>query len=305
MPRPLRIHSPDGFYHVTLRGNHQQAIFAHDSERMLLNKIVARAIDKFRARLHAYCWMTNHLHLIVQISDLPLGKVVQQMASQYARAFQRTLDTTGHLFENRYHATLIDSDAYLLEALRYVHQNPVRARMAPDVSSYPWSSHRAYMRIDRDPFVTTDCALGLLSPDRARAIARYRAFVEELAPPAMAAELAALDSGEPLLGTVEFMARHSPTLRLSECLEATIAAACRHFGVTLSELRSPSRAARLVTARAWITHTALSSGAVKLAEVARALHRDEATLRSAIQNRNIRQEAEFSLPDTTNPAAGP
>jgi hypothetical protein len=86
MPRPLRIHAPQGFYHVTLRGNHRQAIFTQDCERTLLNIIVARAMNKFEARLHAYCWMTNHLHLIVQVSDEPLGKVDPDRATWIARS---------------------------------------------------------------------------------------------------------------------------------------------------------------------------------------------------------------------------
>ncbi len=284
MPRPLRIHAPDGFYHVTLRGNHRQAIFARDSERTLLNTIVARAIEKYRARLHAYCWMTNHLHLIVQVSVSPLGKVIQQIASQYARAFQSSLETTGHLFENRYHATLIDTDAYLLEALRYVHQNPVRAGLASAVTHYRWSSHTAYLLAERDSLVTTDFALGLLSPDRARAVIRYRAFVEELPPAEMAAMLEALSEGVPLLGSSEFIARHSPEFQLPAALEIMIEHACRHFGVTRVELRSPRRIARLVAARTWIAHSAIKNGAVTLAAVARALNREEASLRSGMRS---------------------
>jgi putative transposase len=284
MPRPLRIHAPDGFYHVTLRGNHRQPIFTRDSERTLLNMIVARAIEKYGARLHAYCWMTNHLHLIVQVSLAPLGKVIQQIASQYARAFQSTLETTGHLFENRYHATLIDTDAYLLEALRYVHQNPVRAGLVPAVTHYPWSSHAAYLRADADSWVTTDFALALLSPDRARAVIRYRAFIDDLPPAEMAARLEALNEGAPLLGTSEFIVRHAPHPQVPAALETMIEHACRHFGVTRVELRSARRMARLVAARTWITHAAIKSEAITLAAVARALNRDEASLRSALRN---------------------
>jgi putative transposase len=285
MPRPLRIHVPDGFYHVTLRGNHRQAIFTRDCERTLLNTIVARAIEKYDARLHAYCWMTNHLHLIVQVRASPLGKVIQQIASQYARAFQLNLKTTGHLFENRYHATLIDTDAYLLEALRYVHQNPVRAGLVPAVAHYRWSSHTAYLRGAGDLLVTTDFALSLLSRDRARAVIRYGAFIDDVPPAEMAARLKALDEGAPLLGNSEFIARHTPSPQLPSALETMIENACSHFGVTRVDLRSPRRKSHLVAARTWIAHSAINSGAATLAEVARALNRDEASLRSAIRNR--------------------
>ena len=85
MPRPLRIHVPGGFYHVTLRGNHRQDIFHHARERSLLNIIVARALEKHQAGLHAFCWMTNHLHFLIRIGEAPLGRLMQQIASEYAR----------------------------------------------------------------------------------------------------------------------------------------------------------------------------------------------------------------------------
>jgi REP element-mobilizing transposase RayT len=299
MPRPLRIHVPEGFYHVTLRGNHRQPIFVHGSERVLLNKIVAREIEKYGARLHAYCWMTNHLHLIVQVDIHPLGRVIQQIAAQYARAFQNNLETTGHLFENRYHATLIDTDAYLLEALRYVHQNPVRANLVKTVSEYSWSSHAAYLNPDKASFVTTGFALRLLSPDCERAVVRYRGFIDELPSAEMARELAALEQGAPLLGRSEFMARHAPSPEIAPNLAALLQTTCRHFNVTEVELRSPRRDGRLVAARAWLARTATQDGTVTLAAVARALNRDEASLRSAIRHRASQGEPEFSLPDTT------
>jgi REP element-mobilizing transposase RayT len=291
---------PEGFYHVTLRGNHRQPIFVRDSERSLLNKIVAREIEKYGARLHAYCWMTNHLHLIVQVGSIPLGRVIQQIASQYARAFQINLQTTGHLFENRYHATLIDTEAYLLEALRYVHQNPLRARMVAAVADYPWSSHAAYMHPGSDRLVTTDFALGLLSSDLARAVIQYRTFIDELPAAETALELAALEEGAPFLGRAEFMARHAPSPALAPKLATLLQAACRHFGVSKTVLCSHRRDARFVAARAWLARAAMRDGTVSMAAVARAINRDEASLRSALRHRIHQDEPEFSLPDTTS-----
>lgn len=284
MPRSLRIHLDGGIYHVTLRGNHRQAIFHHDGERTLLKMIVARAIEKNRAKVHAYCWMTNHLHLLVQVSDAPLGRTMQQIASEYARAFQKNISTTGHLFENRYHSTLIDTDTYLLEALRYVHRNPVEARMVERVSQYPWSSHAAYMG-GSESWVTTEFALALFSPHRTRAVALYRAFIDETPTAEVAAELAALEHGRPTLSSDEpprkagkpFTAGKA-TVSLDDLLEETGA----HFGVTAEELRSGVRLARLVAARRWFVHSAIKAGAATVAEIARSLRRDESTVRKLL-----------------------
>lgn len=290
MPRPHRIHLPGGYYHATLRGNHRQDIFHRDCERTLLNKIVARALEKHQARIHAYCWMTNHLHFLVQIGDGPLGGLMRQIASEYARAFQLRLETTGHLFENRYHATLVDTDAYLLEALRYVHQNPVRAKLVSNAVDYRWSSHSTYLSVSTgDSWVTTDTALGLFSDDRARATLLYRAFIDSMPTPEVAAELESLEKGAPLLSKKEFLKEPAPTRKTAGSLDETILAACRHFAVTLDEMRSPLRTARLVAAREWVARTATSSGFASLSAVARALSRDQSTLRSAIRRhaRNI------------------
>ena len=177
MPRKLRLHVPGGFYHVTLRGNHQQPIFAAAHDHHLLNTIVARAIENFGARLHAYCWMTNHLHLLLQPGDEPLAGPMRQIASEFARAMQRRLETTGHFFERRFHATLVDVDSYLLAVLRYVHLNPVTAGMVSDLAEFPWSSHPNYLGLRAQPWLTTNFALGLFSADAERAIAAYRDFM--------------------------------------------------------------------------------------------------------------------------------
>ena len=283
VPRLPRIHVPGGFYHATLRGNHRQDIFNHDGERTLLNMIVARALEKHGARLHAYCWMTNHLHFLLQVGVTPLGRLMQQIASEYARAFQASLATTGHLFENRYYATMVDTDPYLLEVLRYVHQNPVRAGLVLNAGHYRWSSHRTYLGSANEPWITTDFALAQFSDHRARAAVRYRAFIDAIPPAAMKEELAALDKGIPLLGKPEFLSQHIQQRGPAGTLETIIATACQHFSVTVVELRSPLRTSRLVTARAWIAKTATRNGTSTIAAIARELNRDESTLRSAMR----------------------
>ena len=166
MPRRLRIHLANGFYHVTLLGNHQQAIFHTVQDRQLLNVIVAESIERHAAQVHAYCWMTNHLHLLVRVSDEPLGHVMRLIASKYAKAFQRKLDTSGHLFERRYFARLIDGDAYLMAVLRYIHLNPVAAGLTPSAAEYPWSSHHAYGGGSAESWLTMDFVLALFGSDR-------------------------------------------------------------------------------------------------------------------------------------------
>jgi putative transposase len=155
MARPLRLHIPGAMYHVTLRGNHRQDIFFAPSDRDLMNALFADVLERCDARLHAYCYMTNHIHAVIQVSDIPLGRVMMRLAGTYARTVQARFETTGHLFEKRYHPVLVDADTYLLELLRYLHLNPVTAGLVTSPDDYTWSSHHAYMGFRDEPWVTT------------------------------------------------------------------------------------------------------------------------------------------------------
>ena len=166
MPRRLRIHSPGGFYHVTLRGNHRRAIFVEEGDQRLLNTVVARAVSRFDARVHAYCWMSNHIHLLLQAGSEPIANPMRNIAAEFARAMQSKLLTTGHFFERRYHATLVDNDAYLLQLIRYIHRNPVHAGMVASVGEYPWSSHHAYVGARSEAWVTVDFGLSMFAAER-------------------------------------------------------------------------------------------------------------------------------------------
>lgn len=283
MPRPLRVHVPGGFYHVTLRGNHRQALFVHDGDQRLLNRIVARALQTFNSKVHAYCWMTNHLHLLMQVEHVPLGNPMRNIAAEFARAMQAKLDTTGHLFERRYHARLVDADDYFMELLRYIHLNPVRAGLVTCADQYRWSSHHAYVGSRQEPWVATDFGLRFFGTERAQAVTNYRRFLE--------AEDAAswtpdemLKSTEPELAAPEpFELRAVPPTRPGQSLDQLIGEACALFGVTPQCLRSPVRNSYMGKVRAWIAHQALNRQICGLTMVARALQRDESTLRYSMR----------------------
>jgi REP element-mobilizing transposase RayT len=163
MPRHPRLHVPGGFYHVTRRGNHRENIFSTAQDRLRLNAIVAEALEKYGARLHLFCWMTNHLHALLQIGEIKVGKVVQRIATRYSRYRHKQLRTSGHLFERRHDARLVDADTYFIALLRYIHLNPVEARMVASPDDYQWISHHAYAGTEILPWLTVDFGLSLLS----------------------------------------------------------------------------------------------------------------------------------------------
>jgi putative transposase len=281
MPRPLRIHQPGGFYHVTMRGNHQRDIFYADGDRHLLNKIVARAIEKYDARVHAYCWMTNHIHLLMQVGDEPLACSMRQIAAEYARAMQLKINVTGHFFERRYHARLVQVNEYLLTLLRYIHLNPVAARVVDDPARYRWSSHHNYVGRRTESWVTTSFALGLLGTTPNKAMAAYLEFVG--APGAADWQPPSVDGAAVKERGATKTATTAPAVRSRQTLEELIAEACARFDADPARLHSPLRDLYLAKVRGWIAVQASRRGIATLAAVARALGRDEATLRYAMR----------------------
>jgi putative transposase len=281
MPRRHRIHVPGGFYHVTLRGNHQQNIFRAEADRLLLNKIVARAIEQYDARLHAYCWMSNHLHFLIQVGLEPLARPMRKIAAEFARAMQSNLDTTGHFFERRYHATLIEATDYLFTVLRYIHRNPVAAGISKGPDDYRWSSHHAYAGRRHEPWLCTSFILEKFAPEPREAARAYARFValdaEDLSSP--------FPEGAFIFGSDEFIKRIRGSGRREQSaqrLQELIAEACGRFEVERAQVESPLRNPYLTKVRAWIAHQAVSRRVANRSQVARALGRSEGTLRAAI-----------------------
>lgn len=283
--RKPRLHVPAAFYHLTLRGNHRQDIFYSPADRERLDAIVAEVISRYDARLHAYCWMTNHLHMLIQVGDTPLGRIILRIASRYARDLQTQFHTTGHLFERRYHAVLVDADSYLLELLRYIHLNPVRARMVKTPDDYAWSSHAVYLGGRSAPWVTTEFALSMFHAERAQAVAAYQRFVH--ADTAAGSPLQERNPNDSrILGSDEFAARLLGATwrpRSKKTLDMLIDEACGQSGITHDTLRSTSRLRQVTHSRAWIAHQAVTLGIASLSAVARYFGRSESSLRESVK----------------------
>ena len=286
MPRKPRIHVPGGIYHVILRGNCRQPIFFADLDRRRWMRLLAAGIDRYRCRIHAFCWMTNHVHMAVQVSDLPLGLVVGWVASQYAKATNKRLKRSGHLFERRYHGNLVDVDSYLLQLIRYIHRNPVAARMVDSPEYYPWSSHRAYLGYRRPALLTTDWVLGQFGSNRVQAIAAYRDFMAEDDQASMtlfagSTDDARLKSDD---GYVENVDNQAAQGQAKPSLTQLIEEFCRLHNITESELASPRRTRRNAKLRAEIALAAQQQRIASLHEVAERFNRSDSSLCHAIRH---------------------
>jgi REP element-mobilizing transposase RayT len=145
MARPLRIEFPGAVYHVTTRGDRREAIFIDDTDRATLLDVLALGLERFDAAALAYCLMGNHYHFVLQTRQANLSRLMRHVNGVYTQRFNRRHDKVGHLFQGRFKAILVDSDAYLLTLCRYVELNPVRAGWADAPAAWAWSSCRAHV----------------------------------------------------------------------------------------------------------------------------------------------------------------
>jgi REP element-mobilizing transposase RayT len=143
MTRPLRIEYPGAVYHITNRGNDKKAVFKDDQDRETFLKILAFVNKRYHWLCHAYCLMDNHYHLMIETPDGNLSLGMRQLNGVYTQARNKRHGKTGHLFQGRYKAILIQKDTHLLEVCRYVVLNPVRARMVEKPEDWRWSSYQA------------------------------------------------------------------------------------------------------------------------------------------------------------------
>ncbi len=184
MARPLRIQYENACYHVTCRGNGRRQIFLTDFDRKKFLELLARSLEIYQVRLLAFVLMTNHFHLIVRTPRANLKDLMRHFNISYTSHFNKRHRRSGHLYQGRYKAFLIDADSYLLAVSRYLHLNPVHTKQLVNsneeqrrdhLRAYQWSSYPDYISSPRYPFLSLDEVLGHFRGDRLS----YREFVEE------------------------------------------------------------------------------------------------------------------------------
>ncbi len=167
MSRPLRIEFAGAIYHITSRGNRRAAIFVDSDDRRRMLDVIALAMARYDAELYAYCQMGNHYHLLLRTRRANLSRIMRHLNGEYARAFNLRHSLDGHLFQRRFHAVLVDRDAYLMEVCRYVELNPVRAGLVTRAAEWAWSSFKANTGLAAAPawLATTELQRHVLQRD--------------------------------------------------------------------------------------------------------------------------------------------
>jgi hypothetical protein len=229
--------------------------------------------------------MTNHIHLIIQTGEVSLSHIMQSLSLRYTKWINYTQARTGHVFQGRYKALLLDADTYLLELVRYVHLNPVRAGIATSPDEYLWSSHHGYLGHEIIPWLTTDWVLSLFSADIRQARSAYSTFVIDGIGEPRRAEFHSGTCEGRILGDDHFTdeAFNKADQRQEENyqLDDVISAVCRLYGVTIEQLQAPGKSRPLADARATATLLVLELPGLRLTELGKMLKRDNASLSRA------------------------
>ncbi|MBI4211280.1 MAG: transposase [Deltaproteobacteria bacterium] len=177
MARPVRIEYPGAVYHVMNRGNARQAIFRKKEHYELFLKCLAEVIHLWNVRIHAFSLMPNHYHLLLETPLGNLSRVMRHLNHVYTQRFNRLVTRDGHLFRGRYKSILVEEDAYLVELLRYIHLNPVKANLVEQPEKHMWTSHRSYLTGSGADIVTTSRLLSFFGKRKNQARKKLHAFV--------------------------------------------------------------------------------------------------------------------------------
>ena len=153
MPRKPRINVEQGYYHIISRGNQYQNIFKIDDDRIRFLNNLEKYSSIFKYKVHCYCLMSNHFHLLIQTELANLSNIMQRLLSAYTLYYNARHNLAGHLFQGRFKSQLIEKENYLLELSRYIHLNAVRANIVKKPEDYKWSSLHSYLKNPHDDFI--------------------------------------------------------------------------------------------------------------------------------------------------------
>ena len=254
MTRPLRIEIPDAWYHVMNRGRRGEKVFLLRQDYTGFIDLLKESCKMWGIRIGAYCLMPNHYHLLIQTPEANLSRCMRHINGVYTQRFNRRHLKDGQLFRGRYKSILVDADNYLLELLRYIHRNPLRAGIVDRLDDYMWSSHKGYLSESRQwKWLAKDSLLCILEENNVKWRSKYISFVEKEIPEQIET---IFNAGKlpSILGTEKFLEqikkkyykkklhKDIPQSRiLAPGMEKIIRVVCNRYQVSADELCKPRR----------------------------------------------------------------
>ena len=180
MPRSARLDIPGALNHIIARGIEQKEIFKKDEEKKLFLEKLEEVLLEADASCFAWAIMDNHFHLLLRTGFTPLSRIMRRVMTSYAVNYNLMNKRSGHLFQNRYKSIICEEDAYLLQLIRYIHSNPVRAKIVvsmDELDHYPYTGHSAIVGNVKCAFLKADEILAYFSSRRRNALKLYKEFI--------------------------------------------------------------------------------------------------------------------------------
>jgi REP element-mobilizing transposase RayT len=291
MARKPRIEYDGAFYHVVTRGNRRETIFRDKKDFLKYLEKLSNYKKRYHFRLYSYVLMSNHIHLLIETRETPLSKIQQGINQSYTMYFNIRHKTVGHLFQGRYKAILCDRDAYLLSLVKYIHLNPVRARMVRELEEYKWSSHKYYVgKEKKNSIVDSDHVLRMFSENRMTSRKLYSEFMGDGI--AVKRENVYRTIDQRVLGSEEFldsvMEKYDVEVEKEKrekehSLEEIVKGVENVKGVTLIQMRGQSKLAQISSGRKLFIVIAREYG-YKGKEIAEYIKRDPAVISMALKD---------------------
>lgn len=299
MARKPRLHYIGAVYHVMVRGNGGQIIFTKDEDRYRFYLFLQEGVEKYGHRIHAFCLMDNHVHLAIQVGEKPLSRIMQNLCFRYTRWVNSKQKSVGHLFQGRYKAIVVDADSYLAELVRYIHLNPVRAKIVKEPEDYPWSGHNAYMGHERLLWLTTEWILSQFSSNLTKARAQYEEFVKEGKGEKYREEFHKGISDGRLLGDDVFVEevlkqaehRENKSVTINEIIERVV----QMYGLTEEEVISGGKQRNPSEARGMMAYLVREISGLSLTDLGKRMNRDISSLSLAAQRMLQRSKEDKEL----------
>ena len=320
MPRQARLDAPGTLHHVMIRGIERSPIFKDDQDRKDFISRMGMLAQETGTKILAWALMSNHVHLLFFSGPSGISKFMRRLLTGYALRYNRRHQRNGHLFQNRYKSIICEEGTYLLELVRYIHLNPLRAAMVKnmgELEGYPWSGHRVLMGKGRNDWQERQYVLHQFHEKEGKAIRAYRRFMEEGKDQGRRPELVGgglirslggwsqvlplggsretIEHDGRILGSGDFVIeiireaekKVRRYLRISEmksCIDNAIKEICLKEGVAEQELRMGVRTRKYSRVRAKISYYLSHEFGVSRAEIARQLGVCTSAIAKAIQN---------------------
>lgn len=183
MPRVGRLHIAGGLYHVMGRGLERRWIFEEDADKEWFLNRFGECLNKAKAQCFAWSLMSNHYHFLIRVGSDPLSCVMSSLLGSYGTYYNRRYSRVGYVFQNRFKSILCDENQYLLALVKYIHLNPLKSRMLPDLealATYRWTGHAGMLGHKKRNWHQVDPVLSLFSHNRTRALYLYQLFMQEV-----------------------------------------------------------------------------------------------------------------------------